>query len=219
MNGYGFISREYMNGAGSTFSKFQRCHHTQFWLKFPPPFSWQAYCIKNLHRGQAELISTLSTTLQCDCCLKQVSNFSAMSWRALVTYKPDDCTGPTSWFYFFNAISLKQQSIQVDMSLHSYTLSWLHVLTLTPEGCVLIGEAAHVSFIVFGLTLQGLNLWPKHEPLHHWRESSSKQYNIRVMVFKATFNNISVISWGSVLLMEESRAPRENKPMRVLDSF
>jgi hypothetical protein len=28
--------------------------------------------------------------------------------------------------------------------------------------------------------------------------------------FNATFNNILVISWGSVLLVEETRAPREN---------
>ena len=30
------------------------------------------------------------------------------------------------------------------------------------------------------------------------------------MVFNATFNNISVISWWSVLLMEESGVPEEN---------
>ena len=30
------------------------------------------------------------------------------------------------------------------------------------------------------------------------------------MVFNATFNNISVISWQSVLLVEETRGPREN---------
>jgi hypothetical protein len=30
------------------------------------------------------------------------------------------------------------------------------------------------------------------------------------MVFKTTFNNISVISWRSVLLVEETGAPREN---------
>ena len=28
-------------------------------------------------------------------------------------------------------------------------------------------------------------------------------YRVRVMVFNATFNNISVISWRSVLLVEE----------------
>ena len=30
------------------------------------------------------------------------------------------------------------------------------------------------------------------------------------MVFNATFNNISVISWLSVLLMEETGVPEEN---------
>ena len=30
------------------------------------------------------------------------------------------------------------------------------------------------------------------------------------MVFNATFNNISVISWQSALLVEETRVPEEN---------
>jgi hypothetical protein len=33
---------------------------------------------------------------------------------------------------------------------------------------------------------------------------------VRVMVFNATFNNISVISWWSVLLVEETGVPGEN---------
>ena len=33
---------------------------------------------------------------------------------------------------------------------------------------------------------------------------------VRVMVFNATFNNILVISWWSVLFEEETRVPREN---------
>ena len=32
----------------------------------------------------------------------------------------------------------------------------------------------------------------------------------RVMVFNTTFNNISVISWHSVLLVEETGVPGEN---------
>jgi hypothetical protein len=32
-----------------------------------------------------------------------------------------------------------------------------------------------------------------------------------VMVFNATFNNISVISWQSVLLVEETGIPEENQ--------
>ena len=35
-------------------------------------------------------------------------------------------------------------------------------------------------------------------------------YRVRIMVFNATFNNIPVISWRSVLLVEETRVPREN---------
>ena len=33
---------------------------------------------------------------------------------------------------------------------------------------------------------------------------------VMVMVFNATLNNISVISWKSVLLVEETEVPREN---------
>jgi hypothetical protein len=35
------------------------------------------------------------------------------------------------------------------------------------------------------------------------------------MVFNATFNNISVISWQSVLLMEETEVPGENHRLAV----
>jgi hypothetical protein len=34
---------------------------------------------------------------------------------------------------------------------------------------------------------------------------------VRVMVFNTTFNNISVISWRSVLLVEETVVPGENQ--------
>jgi hypothetical protein len=33
---------------------------------------------------------------------------------------------------------------------------------------------------------------------------------VKVVVFNTTFNNISVISWQSVLLMEETGVPGEN---------
>jgi len=38
----------------------------------------------------------------------------------------------------------------------------------------------------------------------------------KVMVFNATFNNISVISWCSVLLVEETGVPGENhRPVAI----
>jgi hypothetical protein len=40
------------------------------------------------------------------------------------------------------------------------------------------------------------------------------------MVFNTTFNNISVISWWSVLLVEETRIPGENhRPVAVTDKL
>jgi hypothetical protein len=45
----------------------------------------------------------------------------------------------------------------------------------------------------------------------HFTSNKKKEgHYIRFMVFNATFNNISVISWGSILLMEETGVPREN---------
>jgi hypothetical protein len=35
-------------------------------------------------------------------------------------------------------------------------------------------------------------------------------FRVRVMVFNATFNNISVISWWSVLFVEETGVPGKN---------
>jgi hypothetical protein len=47
-----------------------------------------------------------------------------------------------------------------------------------------------------------------HINTHHIH--NSRTYSVRVMVFNATFNNISVILWRSVLLVEETRVPGEN---------
>jgi hypothetical protein len=46
--------------------------------------------------------------------------------------------------------------------------------------------------------------------LYLWRLSCKRPHiTIRLMVFNATFNNISVISWRSVLLVEETGVPVE----------
>jgi hypothetical protein len=41
-------------------------------------------------------------------------------------------------------------------------------------------------------------------------EVFSMKHRVRVVVFNATFNNISVLSWRSVLLVEETGIPEEN---------
>jgi hypothetical protein len=44
--------------------------------------------------------------------------------------------------------------------------------------------------------------------------------HIGFMVFNVTFNNISAISWWSVLLVEETGVPRENhQPALVTDKL
>ena len=40
--------------------------------------------------------------------------------------------------------------------------------------------------------------------------SMSVEVNVRVVVFNATFNNISVILWRPVLFVEETGVPGEN---------
>ena len=44
------------------------------------------------------------------------------------------------------------------------------------------------------------------------KKMSGQWVTIRVMVFNATFNNISDISWQSVLLVNETRVSGENHP-------
>ena len=50
---------------------------------------------------------------------------------------------------------------------------------------------------------------------HHWCEHemyiSKNIHNYLILLFNATFNNISVISWRSVLLAEETVEPEENR--------
>jgi hypothetical protein len=48
-----------------------------------------------------------------------------------------------------------------------------------------------------------------------WKKQDNDKIALRrdgvgLMVFNTTFNSISVISWGSVLLMEETGIPRYN---------
>ena len=46
---------------------------------------------------------------------------------------------------------------------------------------------------------------------------TSLDARVRIMVFNATFNNISVLSWQSVLLVEETGVPGEKQVKQSLD--
>jgi len=49
-----------------------------------------------------------------------------------------------------------------------------------------------------------------HLDADQYTMTTIKLFRVMVMVFYATFNNSSVISWLSVLLVEETRVPGEN---------
>ena len=50
----------------------------------------------------------------------------------------------------------------------------------------------------------------KFKSIMLWITNTNGGLFVCLMVFNATFNNISVISWWLVLLMEETGGPREN---------
>jgi hypothetical protein len=60
-------------------------------------------------------------------------------------------------------------------------------------GMYLLNSGTHLSFI-FALCI----------------ENQKRDWLVGFMVFNSTFNSISVISWRSVLLVEETRVPGEN---------
>ena len=47
------------------------------------------------------------------------------------------------------------------------------------------------------------------ETIQFYTKKQTKAFRVRAMVLNATFNNISIISWRSVLLMEETGVPEE----------
>jgi hypothetical protein len=55
-----------------------------------------------------------------------------------------------------------------------------------------------------------LNFFPNLVGLSCDIQSQNNHFTEEVMVFNATFYNISVISWQSDLLVEETRVPGEN---------
>ena len=65
------------------------------------------------------------------------------------------------------------------------------------------------------LVLHSINVHLVHGDLCNWDRHvfitmTLNSMFVCLMVFNATFNNISVISWRSVLLVEETEGPREN---------
>ena len=66
-------------------------------------------------------------------------------------------------------------------------------------------------FYIYNSTVLGLYYQIVGLDRHHHRAINFQFVGVRVMIMmlNATFNNISVISWRSVLLIDETRVPGE----------
>ena len=88
---------------------------------------------------------------------------------------------------------------------------------------MLSGEAANTNFLVSGLTESGLEPRIYHTRGKHVNHYTSDEVKVgmmvRVMVFNNTVNNISAISWRSLLLVKESKAKYPEKTTNLPKSL
>jgi hypothetical protein len=121
---------------------------------------------------------------------KKVPSWSYGSW--IYNYLCIQCLSPLTWV----RISIRRSELDT---------------TLCDKVCgILLTVMKHICV---GLVWQGVAHHSNmHILLHYFAASHGAvfSYWVRVMVFNATFNNISVISWQSVLLVEETGVSREN---------
>ena len=73
---------------------------------------------------------------------------------------------------------------------------------------------------LFWNSLHGVRSKPKKYQTLRYSSSftdckSNQNYRVRIMLFNVTFNNISEISWLSLLTLEETGAPGENNQPAV----
>ena len=87
---------------------------------------------------------------------------------------------------------------------HGYTLSFFY----------LKGKISTVNINILPL-VEGVTVDYHKKNKYHPRRSSGG----RGMVLNATFNNISVISWRSVVLVEETGVPSESHLPQVTDKL
>ena len=97
-----------------------------------------------------------------------------------------------------------QLSLHIDSSLPPNVLE-LQIKTYTTKTLIYEEMVADFLFVNLSLCSRGVFLDPR--------------LCVCLVVFNATFNNISVVSWRSVLLVEETRGPEENHLELLLGSF
>jgi len=69
-------------------------------------------------------------------------------------------------------------------------------------------ESFNFVFVFPFMKMNIFEIWK--EAVILWTDNTMSKKKVTVIVVNATFNNISVISWRSVLLVGETEVPREN---------
>ena len=128
---------------------------------------------------------------------------SGLSWRPLIFFQ-------CSWLFVKSKSPL--DSIHVSLYFEICGL-WIETRFLSIWSLLF----KHFKYIYEEGVLIIVDWLDSHPPLlnfsifkYNWCRYFKFVFRVRVMVFKATFNNISVISWLSVLLVEETWVPTEN---------
>jgi hypothetical protein len=83
---------------------------------------------------------------------RKMSNFLPMSWREQVTFNESDDVAlhySNMRYWIFIVLAHWNNSLLVDMLLHSDTLCWFPVFVRSPNYCVRSGESTNTNFMVF----------------------------------------------------------------------
>jgi hypothetical protein len=104
--------------------------------------------------------------------------------------------------------SLKFQRNPLMIVKHS-SLLWLHCQNLMAVWIVYSNpQYIYIYSTIFTMYQKVLYMFYLHFCL---KKTIFYRTRVRIMVFNSTFNNISVISWLSILLVEEIEVPGENQ--------
>ena len=111
-------------------------------------------------------------------------------------------------YFIFTILSFNQNQILVDLLLYYNNIIWIVWLTIQNRKCFWINWIR--AFCVQSAVFKQMYTWSLIEMC----------VRFMFMVFNTNFNNISVVTWRSVLFVEETEGPGENhRLVQVTDKF
>ena len=161
---------------------------TTFSLHSNAMTSWQRFpCIPMLWRHDNAFLA-----FQC----YDVMTTLTLHSNAMTSWQCFPCI-PMLWRHDNAFLAFQCYDVMTTLSLHSNAMTSWQSISSNKIFCNVAPFFYHHSVVIQHLVSDRLL-------------SLISQEGVRVMVFNATFNNISVISWQSVLLVEETGVPGKN---------